>query len=104
MVIPQFSIRWLLAVTAVCAVVFSVFGLAVRGQLWAVGVSAAVLSLVVAMFVYAALFTGVWVFSAVISPLLGGKGRAGGSPFRQVPFAQVSPSDPEVPATPILLE
>ena len=39
--IPQFSIRWLLLVTAVCAGVFSIFGLAVRGSHWAAGVSIA---------------------------------------------------------------
>ncbi|KKK87498.1 hypothetical protein LCGC14_2752650, partial [marine sediment metagenome] len=32
MLIPQFSIRWLLVVTAVCAGIFSIFGLAVGGS------------------------------------------------------------------------
>ena len=36
--IPQFSIRTLLIVTAICAAFFSVVGLAVRGSPWAMGV------------------------------------------------------------------
>lgn len=61
--IPQYSIRWLLAVTAGCAVVFSVLGLAARGDRWAMGVSIGVGSLVVLMGVYAMMFGVVWVFS-----------------------------------------
>jgi hypothetical protein len=63
--IPQYSIRWLLAVTAVCAVVFSVIGLAVRGHHWAMGVSIAVGALVVMMVVNAVIFGLIWIFSLV---------------------------------------
>lgn len=63
--IPQYSIRWMLAVTACCAVVFSVVGLGVRGSHWAIGVSIAVGALVVMMFVNAAIFGVVWMLSLV---------------------------------------
>jgi len=81
MLIPQFSLRWLLAVTTVCAVIFSVMGLAVRGSHWAAAVSIAVGSLVVAAMVYALLFAMVWLFS-VITSLPGRKSAdSGQSPF-----------------------
>jgi hypothetical protein len=63
--IPQYSIRWMLAVTAVCAVVFSVMGLAVRGHHWALGVSIAVRAVGGMMVVNAAIFGLVWIFSLV---------------------------------------
>jgi len=89
MLIPQFSIRWLLALTTVCGVIFSVFGLAVRGHYWAMGVSVGVVSLVVLMSIYAAMFAGVWIFSLLISAF---SGR----------FAPSSNKD--VPAAPVILE
>jgi hypothetical protein len=103
MVIPQYSIRWLLGVTAVCAVVFAFFGAAVRGHLWAVGVSVAVGSLAAAMFAYAGLFTLVWLFSLALSLVRGGA-RPGRSPFRTSPFAVTPPGDLDTPAAPIILD
>jgi hypothetical protein len=77
--IPQYTIRWLMAVTAGCAVVFSVMGLAVRGSSWAMAVSIGVGALALMMAVYAMLFGLVWAFSLV------GNRRprdpAAGSPF-----------------------
>lgn len=61
--IPQYSIRSMLAVTAVCAVLFSVFGAAAAGRRWALGVSIGLGSLVLMMAVYAAMFAFVWAFS-----------------------------------------
>ena len=83
MLIPQFSIRWLLTLTAVSAVIFSIFGLAVRGSAWAAAVSIGIGSLVILALVYALLFGVVWVFSVIMSSL--GRGRTGAapSPFRQ---------------------
>jgi hypothetical protein len=106
MLIPQFTLRTLLGITAGCAVVFSVLAFAVRGQPWAIGVSVAVGTVVVAMLVYAGLFGVLWLFSLI------GAGRAarGRSPFRPAgssPFrtpAAPTPPEQESPATPILLE
>jgi hypothetical protein len=110
MLIPQFSIRWLLAVTTVCAVVFSVVGLAVHGSAWATAVSVGIGSLVILGLVYGLLFAVVWAFSVVTSSLVPRRARSGGSPFRSEsggsPFR--SPGDggdrsethEEVPAAP----
>ncbi len=63
MIIPQFSIRWLLLVTAVVAAVSTFVGVAVRGSPWAWGVSIAVGSLVVVMAVHVLLFAVIGVFA-----------------------------------------
>lgn len=96
--IPQFSIRWLLALTAVCALVFSVFGLAVQGSYWAAGVSIGIASLAVLLLVHGLMFALVWGFSMITAQFRGK--RAGQSPFSSTDTR----SDKDVPATPILLE
>jgi hypothetical protein len=68
MLIPQFSLRWMLAVTTVLAVVFLIVAQAVQGAAWAVGVSFGVFALVAAMLVFAGLFFLVWVFSVLFAP------------------------------------
>jgi hypothetical protein len=109
MLIPQFSLRWLLALTTVCAVAFSIFGLALRGSPWAQGVSIAIVALAVVLLVHAFLFTLLWAFSVVVfGPFrtLGGSAR---SPFAHDPAAgrptePAAAADKEIPATPILLD
>ena len=104
MLIPQFSIRWLLGVTAVVAVVFSIVGMATRGSHWAAGVSIAVGSLVVLMLVHVLSFGLVWVFS-VLTVLLGRKAGTARSPFRRVPPAGAAPArDKDAPAAPQVFE
>ncbi len=95
--IPQFSIRWLLGLTTVCAVIFSIIGAAVRGHYWTAGVSVAIVSLVVVFVVHALFFALVSVFTVGSS-----------SPMRPMspgesPFA-APPDDREEPATPIILD
>jgi hypothetical protein len=63
MLIPQFSLRWLLTVTGMLAVVFLIFAQAAQGHGWAVGVSLAVCMLVAVMLVHGLLFFLVWVFA-----------------------------------------
>lgn len=83
MLIPQFTLRWLLGLVAVCAVVFSVFGLAVRGHGWAGAMSIAILGLVAAVTVYAVMFCLVWLYSLAVGA--GGRKAAWGrSPFSPV--------------------
>ncbi|NLY00578.1 MAG: hypothetical protein GXY83_31160 [Rhodopirellula sp.] len=78
MLIPQFSIRWLLAVTAVAAVIFSVVALGVRGEHWAASVSVGLLALAILVGFYGLLFFLVWLFSLAA----GRHARSGGaSPF-----------------------
>ncbi|MHC4398845.1 MAG: hypothetical protein ACYTG0_04115 [Planctomycetota bacterium] len=79
MFIPQYSIRWLLAVTVFCAVAFSIVGLAVRGSHWAAAVSIALASLVIVVLVYALMFAVAWI-GASIAPSLQGESSASGAP------------------------
>ena len=66
MLIPQFSLRWMLAVITVLAVVFLIVSRAAQGSAWAVGVSAAVMMLAVVAVVHLALFFLTWLVSLVI--------------------------------------
>jgi uncharacterized membrane protein len=69
MLIPQFSLRWLLGLTAVMAVVFLVMSWAWQGVTWAVGVSASIVMLALAGVVSAVLFTLVWLVSLGLAAL-----------------------------------
>ena len=60
MLIPQYSIRRLMGITAVCAVICLIFGLGARGSLWATGASLGLFALAVVMMVHAAFFGLVW--------------------------------------------
>jgi hypothetical protein len=80
MLIPQFSIRWLLGVTALAAVVFSIVAAGLRGHLWAVGVSVGIFAAIAALVVYALLFAAVWAVSLL--PIASReRGVPRGSPF-----------------------
>ena len=92
MLIPQFSIRTLLIVTTVCAVFFSVVGLAVRGNSWAMGVSAGVLSLVVLAICGTFLFSLVWVASAFWDRVRGARVSDDGQPAQDA-IAEREPND-----------
>ncbi len=98
MLVPQFTIRWLLALTAVLAVVFSIVGLAVRGRGWAQGLSAGFVALVAGMVVYVALFALVWLAGEITARLR--KQPPGGSPFRPPESPQPPPGSQDFPASP----
>ena len=57
MLVPRFTIRALLMMLTVCAFVFVIAGMAVRGQHWAWGITIGILSLAFTMLVHAAWFT-----------------------------------------------
>jgi len=57
MLVPRFTIRALLVMLTVCAFVFVIAGMAVRGQHWAWGITIGILSLAFTMLVHAAWFT-----------------------------------------------
>jgi uncharacterized membrane protein len=87
--IPQFTIRWLLGLMTVCGVISSIIALAMRGHLWALGISVALGTLVLFMLIAACLFLIVWIFTgfgASRNPNL----TAGQSPFRvsEIPTAR----------------
>ena len=63
MLIPRFSIRWLLGLTTLCAGLSLVLSYAVRGDAWALGVFAGLGSLLVLAVLYAAAFAAAWMTS-----------------------------------------
>jgi hypothetical protein len=78
--IPQFTIRWMLGLMTVWAIIFSIVALAMQGHLWALGISVGLGVLVLFMLIGAMLFTLIWFFSLFRSS----KHMAGQSPFREV--------------------
>jgi Na+/melibiose symporter-like transporter len=57
MLLPRFTIRALLVMITICAFVFVIAGMAVRGQHWAWGITIGILSLAFTMLVHAAWFS-----------------------------------------------
>jgi hypothetical protein len=67
MLLPRFTIRALLVMLTICAFVFVIAGMAVRGQHWAWGITIGILSLAFTMLIHAAVFGMVWMLSQVQS-------------------------------------
>ncbi|MCC7085320.1 MAG: hypothetical protein IT427_09970 [Pirellulales bacterium] len=63
MLLPRFSIRTLLVLLTLAAIVSVVVGMAVRGQNWAWGFSIGLLSLILTGLVHAAWFGIVWILA-----------------------------------------
>jgi hypothetical protein len=80
MILPKFTIRRLLGITAVFAVISLVIAFAVRGQAWAIAVSVVVAALLAGLFVYFGFYLIVWVGSLVVRPF---ERRGPVSPFAQ---------------------
>jgi hypothetical protein len=66
MLIPRFSLRWLLVLTTVCAVFFLIMRWANQGSHWAVGIVTGVTALALAVLVHAAIFALAFVLSWLI--------------------------------------
>jgi hypothetical protein len=64
-IIPQYTIRWLLGLTTVWGMIFSIVAFAIRGHIWAVGITVAIGSLAAFMLVCALLYSLVWICSQV---------------------------------------
>ena len=60
MLIPRFSIRWLLGLTTLSAGVSLVLSFAIRGEAWALGMLVGLSSLVLLAIFYAAAFATAW--------------------------------------------
>lgn len=95
MLIPRFSIRWLLLLTTVCAAFFFFLTFAVRGEAWAMGVTIGVGSLSIVFMVHALFFMAVWVMTEVVGQAE--QTRRIESPFatEKPPPQIVTPSEPE---------
>jgi hypothetical protein len=90
MLIPRFTIRWLLSLTTVAAVFSLVVHLALQGRAWAIAVSVTAASLALAFFLYA-------VFFAVAYLAASFQGLFRGRPTDGSPFATAEPPPQLVP-------
>lgn len=95
MLIPRYTIRWLLLATTVCGVFSAVLACAFRGQVWAMAVGLGVVSLAVAFLLYGVLFGGAYVVAACWGLLL--PRPRGSDPFATAgpPPQILPPEEPE---------
>ncbi|HVA48458.1 MAG TPA: hypothetical protein VNH11_18990 [Pirellulales bacterium] len=66
MIAPQFSLRTILAVTAVCGFVSLIGAAAVRGTPWARAIMLALAALALILIVHALMFFIMWLFSLIL--------------------------------------
>ncbi len=104
MLIPQFSLRWLLALMALCAGISLILSFAIRGQSWAIGAAAALGGIVSLAALYVAAFLGAWLISQAGAGLFGRRPQ-GQSPFANVvvaeaPFGGTEIADTQIPDSP----
>ena len=94
MLIPRFSLRWLLAATTVCGVLAYVLSQAVAGQAWGIAVSVACGTLLLTAVVHAVVFVMAW---SVASLGTGARRSRATSPFAMhvTPPQLLPPQDPE---------
>jgi hypothetical protein len=83
MLVPQFSLRWILALTAVCGVVSLVGAAALRGTPWAAAVVISIGALGLILAVHGLMFFLIWLLS-LLTPA--SRSAATG----QSPFARTS--------------
>jgi len=96
MLIPRFSLRILLLLMTASGAFFYIVMLAVRGQVWAVSVSIALSSLLLAFLLYAMTFALGWGLSSTFH--LAARRNPVGSPFASAappPQVIVPPQDPD---------
>ena len=95
MLIPRFTLRWLMLLMAVSGVFFLIVAQAVRGQAWAMGVSLAGAGLLLSFLVYGALFGLAYLLASVLG--LFRQPVPVSTPFAttQPPVQMVPPEDPE---------
>ena len=93
MLIPRFSLRQLMAVTTVSALFCYVIAMATRGHQWALAISVAVSSVLLALVVHASLFAVAWLLALV--GRLFTKERIAASPFANAapPLQLVTPPE-----------
>ncbi len=92
MLIPRFTLRWLLSLITVSALVSLVLSYAVRGRAWALGITAGLWCLAfVAMFYVMAFLVG-WLIANLRAALR----PATGPPFLQS-FGGENPFSPDIP-------
>ena len=100
MLIPRYSLRWLLGLMTFSAGVSLVLSYAIRGAPWAIGVASGLWSLVIVALAYVAAFLGAWLIAQVVTvtrdrPLA----SAGVSPFAATKAGDIPFDDPNRAAT-----
>ena len=81
MLIPRYTIRWLLGLTTFCAAGSLVLAAAVRGEAWAIGVAVGLGSLVLLALLHMGAFLMAWSISRIGSVSTSQRATAGASPF-----------------------
>lgn len=94
MLIPRFSLRWLLAATTICGLLAYVVAQAVRGEAWGIAVSVVGGAVIMTAVVFAMVFIVAWSIAAMA--MRARKSRAT-SPFAThvAPPQILPPIDPE---------
>lgn len=98
MLIPRYSLRWLLALITVSAGISLVLSFAIRGRDWAIGVAAGLGCLAILMALYVLTFLAAWAVSQIESAIGNTRGGKGASPFAVNP--PPSPFGPPAPGLP----
>jgi hypothetical protein len=99
MIIPRYSLRWLLALLTVCGGLSMILAYAVRGQPWAIGATVGIAALSVVVALHAAAFSVAWLLTQFAYLVFPGdsKDTGGQSPFGDG-LVPAQPADPEPPA------
>jgi len=79
MLIPRFSIRFLLILTTLCAAFFAIVTLAAQGSQWATAVSVAIAGIVLALSIHAGTFGVAWILASFFGVFR--RGKSASSPF-----------------------
>ncbi len=95
MLIPRFSVRWMLLLTACCAVFAFVVSLAVAGHVWAIALSVTLASTALIFTLYALFFLVAWAGATWWGKVVGRRPAA--SPFAShtAPPHWVPPEEPD---------
>jgi len=99
MLIPRYSLRWLLGLTTFSAGVSLILSYAIRGHAWAIGVASGLWSLVIVALFYVAAFLAAWLVAQVVTVARKEqRGGAGGSPFAANKTGEFPFGDPNLAA------
>ncbi|MCI0359443.1 MAG: hypothetical protein L0211_13280 [Planctomycetaceae bacterium] len=102
MIIPRYSLRWLLALLTVCGCLSLVLSYAFQGHAWAIGSILGLGSLIVVVALHAVAFSIAWLLTQFYYMAAGNSPSksSGQSPFASggSPLAPPQMGDPEPPA------
>ncbi|MCU0879149.1 MAG: hypothetical protein MUF06_15295 [Pirellulaceae bacterium] len=101
MVIPRFTLLWLLILVTASAGVSFVLSFAHQGHAWALGILAGMASLVGVLLLHAAAFSVAWIYTQLGYMFRGPEIVRGNSPFKpgtKLPEVPSQVVDPEPPA------